>query len=159
MATGSVLASSSSTFGDDGTAMTDEDLTEAARQLVGEFRSSFDCVAAGVAAAAKSRSGRVYTGVCVETSCSLGFCAEHSVIAEMLKARESEIDTIVAVCGRVIVPPCGRCRELIRQVNSANSRTRVIVAPGKVVTLSELLPFEWPSTEVSDQGSARCGPA
>ena len=123
--------------------MTDEDLIQAARQLVGEFRTSPDCVAAVVAAAARSRSGRIYTGVCVDTACSLGFCAEHAAIAEMLKARESEIDTIVAVCGSAIVPPCGRCRELIRQINAANTTTRVIVASGRVATLSELLPFEW----------------
>jgi cytidine deaminase len=124
--------------------MTDEDLIQAARQLVGEFRTSPDCVAGGVAAAAKSRSGRTYTGICIDTACSLGFCAEHAVIAEMLKARESEIDTIVAVCGDCIVPPCGRCRELIRQISPANARTQVIIAMGRVVTLSELLPFEWP---------------
>ena len=131
--------------------MTDEQLAEAARRLVGEFRTGPDCVAAGVAAALKSRSGRVYTGVCVETACSLGFCAEHSAIAEMLKSRESEIDTIVAVCGTTVVPPCGRCRELIRQVNPANARTRVIVAPGTVVALSEMLPFEWPSMDIPDR--------
>jgi aminoglycoside 6'-N-acetyltransferase I len=59
----------------------------------------------------------------------------------MLKARESEVDTIVAVCGSDIVPPCGRCRELIRQINAANMGTRVIIGPGRVVTVSELLPF------------------
>ena len=60
----------------------------------------------------------------------------------MLKARESEIDTIVAICGSEIVLPCGRCRELIRQINVANTRTRVIIAPGRVATLSELLPVD-----------------
>ena len=121
--------------------MTDEDLVQTATQLVGEFKTSQGCVAGGVAAALISRSGHVYTGICIDTACSLGFCAEHAAIAEMLKARESEIDTIVAVCASEIVPPCGRCRELIRQINVANIRTRVIIAPGRVATLSELLPF------------------
>jgi cytidine deaminase len=121
--------------------VTDEDLIHTASQLVGEFRTSQDCVAGGVAAALISRSGRVYTGICIDTACSLGCCAEHAAVAEMLKARESEIDTIVAVCGGEIVLPCGRCRELIRQINAANVRTRIIIASGRVATLSELLPF------------------
>ncbi len=125
--------------------MTDADLIGAARQLVGEFRTSPDCVAGGVAAALLSRAGRLYTGICIDTSCSLGFCAEHAAIAEMLKAREAQIDTIVAVCGTEVVPPCGRCRELIRQLSPENAQTRVIVATGHVVNLSELLPFEWPA--------------
>ena len=132
--------------------MTDEDLVQIASQLVGEFRTSDDCVAGGVAAALISRTGRVYTGICIDTSCSLGSCAEYCAISEMLKARESEIATIVAVCGSDIVPPCGRCRELIRQINAANTTTRVIVAPGRVATLSELLPFEWSLSLEQDGG-------
>jgi len=125
-----------------GGSVTDEGLIQTASELVGEFRTSRDCMAGGVAAALISRSGHVYTGICVDTSCSLGFCAEHAAVAEMLKARESEIETIVAVCGSEIVLPCGRCRELIRQINVANTRTRVIIAPGRVATLSELLPVD-----------------
>src|SRR3984893_15154133 len=121
--------------------MTDAELTEVARALVGEFRTSQDCVAGGIASAPITRSGHVYTGICLDTACSLGCCAEHAAAAEMLKARESEIATIVAVCGAEIVLPCGRCRELIRQINAANVRTRIIIASGRVATLSDLLPF------------------
>jgi cytidine deaminase len=129
--------------------MTDDDLIEAASRLAGEFRTSADCVAGGVAAALLTRSGNLYTGICVDTACSLGACAEYSAIAEMLKARELEIAAIVAVHGAQVVPPCGRCRELIRQVADANSRTRIIVAPGRVAFLSELLPFQWNADSVS----------
>jgi cytidine deaminase len=123
--------------------MTDDDLIRVATQLAGEFRTSRDCVAGGVAAALLTRKGNLYTGICVDTACSLGSCAEYSAIAEMLKGRESEIATLVAVSGSEIVPPCGRCRELIRQVNDANSRARIIVARGQAATLSELLPLPW----------------
>jgi len=62
----------------------------------------------------------------------------------MLKARESEIALAVAVSAKDgIVPPCGRCRELLWQLNPANRATRVIVGPGRVVTLAELLPEPW----------------
>jgi cytidine deaminase len=121
--------------------VTDEELIQIATQLVGEFRTSKDCVAGGVAAALLTRTGQTYTGICLDTACSLGFCAEHAAIAEMLKTRESEIDVIVAVSGSGILPPCGRCRELIWQVNRTNSGTRVIIGEGQVARLSELLPL------------------
>ena len=121
--------------------MTDQELIHTATRLVGEFRTSQDCVAGGVASALVTRGGRVYTGICIDTECGLGFCAEHSAIAEMLKARESEIAAILAVGAAGIYAPCGRCRELIRQVSPSNSATRVILAEDKAVTLEELLPF------------------
>ncbi len=71
--------------------VTDAELVAAARALAGEFRTSESCVAGGVGAALVSASGRLYTGVCIDTGSSLGFCAEHAAIAEMPKARESEI--------------------------------------------------------------------
>ena len=77
--------------------MTDEELVKTAMSLVGELRTSHDCTAGSVAAALRTRAGHVYTGICIDTACSLGFCAEHAVIADMLKARESEIETMVAV--------------------------------------------------------------
>jgi cytidine deaminase len=123
--------------------MTDAELVAAATALVGEFRASADCAAGSVAAALLSRSGRVYTGICIDTACSMGFCAEHAAVAEMLKAREAEIATIVAVSADGIVTPCGRCRELMWQVHPANRATRVVLGPEKVATLAELLPHPW----------------
>lgn len=121
--------------------MTDAELLAAATALAGEFRTSEDCVAGGVAAALLSASGRLYTGICIDTACSMGFCAEHAAVAEMLKARESEIAVVVAVTGAsAILAPCGRCRELMWQVDARNRATRVIVGVGQTVTLAELLP-------------------
>ena len=121
--------------------MTDAELIETATKLVGAYSPSADCSAGGVAAALETAAGNVYTGICVDTQCSMGFCAEHAAVAEMLKARESEIRTIVAVTSpEGILPPCGRCRELLWQVNERNCETRVIVGADKVVTLADLLP-------------------
>ncbi|MQX16753.1 cytidine deaminase [Sinorhizobium terangae] len=103
---------------------------------------SEDCKAGGVGSALVSHTGAVYTGLCIDTSSSLGFCAEHAAIADMLKHRETRIAGIVAVsCHGTIFPPCGRCRELIRQVDPANWHTRVLVAEGVVLPLCELLPY------------------
>ncbi len=123
--------------------MTEADLVAVASAFAGEFRTSESCVAGEVAAALVSRSGRVYTGVCIDTGSSMGFCAEHAAVAEMLKARESEIQTIVAVTVDGVIAPCGRCRELLWQVNLRNRDARVIVGPDLVMSLAELLPQPW----------------
>jgi cytidine deaminase len=121
--------------------MRERELVAAARALAGEFRTSDDCAAGGVAAALLSAAGNVYTGVCVDTACGMGFCAEHAAVAELLKARESHVVLVVAVSAAAgIVTPCGRCRELLWQVDPRNRGTNVIVAPGRTVTLAELLP-------------------
>jgi len=122
--------------------MTDEQLIAVATSLAGEFRTSEQCVAGGVAAALVTAAGHVYTGICVDTGSSLGFCAEHAAVAEMLKARESAVATIVAVTGtKQIIAPCGRCRELIWQLDRSNRTSRVIMSNGVAIPLSDLLPY------------------
>jgi cytidine deaminase len=96
-----------------------------------------------VGAALRTTSGAIYTGVCIDLACGIGFCAEHAAIAEMLKHREVEIDAIVAVNNSWILPPCGRCRELIAQISPRNADTQVILPGERVVTLRELLPEHW----------------
>jgi cytidine deaminase len=69
---------------------------------------------------------------------------------EMLKHRQTRIIAIVAVdADGAVRPPCGRCRELIRQVDAGNWNTSVIVAENTVVKLAELLPFATPAIEPS----------
>ncbi|MDZ7686669.1 MAG: hypothetical protein U5O39_18265 [Gammaproteobacteria bacterium] len=80
------------------------DLIETAAALVGEFKPSRRSTAAAVGAALRTVDGNIYTGVCMHLSCGIGFCAEHSAVAEMLKHRETRIETIVAVNRDGIVP-------------------------------------------------------
>lgn len=129
--------------------MSDETLIAIAAGLAGEFRPGRTCVAGSVAAAIRTRSGHIYTGICVDAPCSIGFCAEHAAIAEMLKARESEIEVVVAVddAGHLL-PPCGRCRELMWQVSPRNREARVLVARGQSMRLHELLPHHYQSFEI-----------
>ncbi len=120
------------------------ELVDAARRVQGTFGIRDDgFTAASVGSALRSRGGRTYTGVCVDLACGLGFCAEQGAIAEMLKSRETEIAAIVAVNADAVVPPCGRCRELILQLSPANAKTLVVVAPDRTVSLAELLPQHW----------------
>lgn len=100
--------------------------------------------AGSVGAALITKEGNIYTGICLVLACGLGFCAEASAVAEMLKHRETEIEKIVAVTddGKII-PPCGRCRELLVQVNRSNLKTKVILSKEEEVFLSDLLPHTW----------------
>ena len=38
----------------------------------------------GVGAAALTKNGNVYTGVCIDTDCSLGMCAERNALSTMI---------------------------------------------------------------------------
>jgi len=104
-----------------------------------------DYIAYGdVASAIETVDGNVYTGISIDTACSLGHCAEHSAISEMLKHGEYRIKAVVAVdsVGNA-VPPCGRCRELMSQLSPDNSQAIVEVRNGIFKTLEELMPFDW----------------
>ncbi|KFF24192.1 cytidine deaminase family protein [Chryseobacterium vrystaatense] len=98
----------------------------------------------GVAAAIETAKGNVFTGISIDTVCSMGFCAEHSAVAEMLKHGESHIKAVVAVGNDGnAVPPCGRCRELMSQLSKENLNAIVEVKNGIFLTLKELLPYDW----------------
>ncbi|MFR6455194.1 cytidine deaminase [Blautia wexlerae] len=97
-----------------------------------------------VACALETVSGIVYTGICIDVPCSIGICAEQAAIAEMLKHGETKIKRIVAVYeDGSILAPCGRCRELISQLDLDNENTVVAINNDQKVTLKELLPERW----------------
>lgn len=118
-------------------------LIEIARQTLNPRQLSESSYAGSVAAALVTDKGNVYKGVCIDTPCSMGFCAEHAAIAAMITAGESRIEKILAVNDEAgIVAPCGRCREFMYQINFENLKTEVMLGKG-VVTLEELLPHIW----------------
>lgn len=103
--------------------------------------------AGGVAAAIRSKSGNLYTGVCVDTCSTLGICAERNAIFHMITCGESEIDRVLAVMpdGKTGAP-CGACRELMVQLMPETYRDVKILLDydtGKMVTLGELTPHWW----------------
>ncbi len=121
-----------------------DELISIARSLVGEFQLSNEWTSAGaVGAALQTNKGNVYTGVSVDLMCGIGFCAEHAAVAAMLEKRETRIEMIVAMSELGVVPPCGRCREMLIQVNAKNAQTKVIVGPQEWVALSALMPRHW----------------
>lgn len=121
----------------------DDALIAAARAVLNPRRLSPTVEVAGVGAALRTASGQVFTGVCIDAASGIGFCAEHGAVAAMITAGESRIDSIVAVdWDGAILPPCGRCRELVVQVDPGNAATRVIL-PGAVRPMRDLLPDHW----------------
>lgn len=122
--------------------LTNLELIEAAKTVLNPRDLSHGNSAGGVACALQSASGNLYFGVCIDISSGIGFCAEHSAIAAMLTAGESRIARIVAVYGEnVVLPPCGRCREFMYQIDAANlPTTEVVLGEYRSVKLHELLP-------------------
>ena len=118
-----------------------EKLLDEAKKLANKRILSEYAYCGHVACALLTKSGKIYTGINIDANCSLGNCAEYGAIVEMLKNNESEIDKIVAYSAKgVIYSPCGRCRELIRMINTSNLETKVLVSENKICTLKELLP-------------------
>lgn len=103
--------------------------------------------AGGVAAAIESASGKIYTGVCVDTSSSLGICAERSAMFNMITNGENEIRRVLAIMpdGKTGAP-CGACREFMAQLMIGKYESVEIMldyAHENVVTLGELTPEWW----------------
>ena len=119
----------------------DDTLYQRAKEVLNPRRLSPKVEVGGVGSALVTDRGNVYVGVCIDTGSSMGFCAEHNAIGNMVTNGESKILTIVAVLwdGRII-PPCGRCREFIYQMDTANADTRVLLSNGRVTTITDLLP-------------------
>ncbi len=130
--------------------MTFEDLIDKAKSINGERQIARNVWAGAVSSALVTDRGNVYTGVCIDVLCGIGFCAEHSAIAAMVSAGENKIEKIVAVKGDRVVSPCGRCREFIAQVHDDNMDTLVMVPDGRVLPVRELLPVHWEEPRQSE---------
>ena len=102
--------------------------------------------AGSVSAAVLSAKGNIYTGVCIDTACSLGMCAERNAIANMITNGESQIIKIVAVMpdGRAGMP-CGACREFMMQLGEDAGDTEILCdhESKKTIRLRALLPDWW----------------
>ncbi len=124
--------------------ITNEELIEKAKSVIKPKKAAAGRLIADVGAALVTDKGNVYLGVCIDTQEGMGFGAEQNAIAAMVTAGEYRIKKIVAVWkDGTIIPPCGKCRELIWQIDKENWNTEVIIGKDKVVKLKELLPYHW----------------
>ncbi len=120
---------------------------EAASSVMRERRIS-DYVSAGeVGAAILSKTGKIYTGVCVDSCSALGICAERNALFNMITNGEHEIAKVLAVMpdGKTGAP-CGACRELMVQLMPDSYQDIEIMLDydqNRTVTLGELTPEWW----------------
>lgn len=103
-----------------------------------------------VSAVVLSKNGKLYTGVCIDVP-SWGLCAERSALAAMITDREYIFKKVVAVwkdarTGKLhVLPPCGHCRQFMRDINEENMEAEVILGNSKSEPLKNLIPYhEWP---------------
>ena len=128
-----------------------EQLKKAAQSVTGYRTLSSYAAAGSVGAAILTDKNNIYTGVCIDAACSVGFCAEQSAIAAMVTAGEHKIRKLVALNTRgTIYPPCGRCREFMSQLCRENLDAEIMVSENEIVTLHDLLPHNW--TESKENG-------
>lgn len=122
-------------------------LYEAAKSVQNYRKMSNYIEAGGVAAAIESESGKIYTGVCVDTACTLGICAERNAMFNMITNGEHKIKRVLAImpngkCGA----PCGACRELMVQLmpdDYKNIEIMVNYEKGETISLGEITPEWW----------------
>jgi cytidine deaminase len=128
--------------------MTNEEIIKKASELVNNQYID-DSQMGDVASVLVSENDNLYSGVCIDTSSGMGFCAEHTAIASMITAGEYQVKKIVAVWKDEdnqlhVLSPCGRCREFMKQTNKKNLETEVVLDLDKSVKLKELMPYhDW----------------
>ena len=122
-------------------------LYAAAAAVRNERRISEYVTCGEVSAAILSGSGRIYTGVCIDTCSTLGICAERNAIFNMVTNGEQEIEKVIA-----ILPdgssgaPCGACRELMVQLMPEKYKGIEIMMnyrKERTMTLGDLTPEWW----------------
>jgi cytidine deaminase len=133
------------------TTAVDQELLQAAFRVVETYCRGENHT---VAAAARTRDGRIVTGMNV-THFNGGPCAELVVIGTAAAQGAYLLDTIVAVGnrGRGVIPPCGRCRQVLLDYFPA---IKVIVGTSdllRTVPIKELLPesYVWADNQPDTQ--------
>ena len=98
-----------------------------------------------VAAAVLTKSGTIYTGICIDTDSSLGMCAEKNALSTMLTHGEYEVLKVVAVYkDGTILPPCGACREFMAHLGESAKDIEILLSQdGRTAKLIDLMP-EYP---------------
>lgn len=123
------------------------EMYEAAKAVLNARRISEYVTCGEVSAAILSRSGKIYTGVCIDTCSTLGICAERNAIFNMITNGEHEISRVLAILpdGKTGAP-CGACRELMVQLMPENYKNIEIMLDyenEKIITLGQITPEWW----------------
>tara|TARA_Y100000310_G_scaffold336284_1_gene420397 strand:- start:1457 stop:1876 length:420 start_codon:yes stop_codon:yes gene_type:complete len=130
----------------------DKELIESAKKIIIKSSSVKLIDTGDVGSSLITSKGNIFSGVCMGHFCGIGSCAEYQAIGAMVSNGEKEIKIIVAVLYNEdektyeVIPPCGKCREMIHQTSKNNWNTEVIVSESEKIKLKELLPHSWGGT-------------
>ncbi len=130
----------------------DKELIEDANKIIIKSRQVKLIDTGDVGSALTTSKDNIFRGVSLGFYCGIGSCGEYQAIGSMISNGEKEIKTIVAVWYNEktkkykIIPPCGKCREMILQACKKNKNTEVIISKSKKIKLKELLPYAWGSS-------------
>ena len=96
----------------------------------------------------ESVSGNIYVGVSLVATCGVGYCAEQAALTQMLNNGETLASKILVIekCG-VNLTPCGRCVELLTQVDIRNRDAQVYTEDGQILLIKDLFPYDWKITK------------
>ena len=123
------------------------EMYNAAKAVRGERRISDYITCGEVAAAILSKSGKIYTGVCIDTCSTLGICAERNALFNMITNGEQEIARVIAVMPDGSTgAPCGACREFMVQLMPDSYKDIEIMLDylsERIVRLGEITPEWW----------------
>ena len=99
-----------------------------------------------VGAAILTEKGNIYTGICIDTACGIGMCAERNAMANMLNCGENKITKVVTVMpDGSSGTPCGVCREFMMQLHEESGNIEILLSlePLKTVKLRNMLQAWW----------------
>ena len=127
--------------------MQDKELIEEAKKISAKSRQAKLIDTGCVGAALVTTKNNIFCGANLGFHCGMETCAENQAIGSMISNGEHEIKTIVAVqfneknIEYSVIPPCGKCREMIWQAGKKNQNSYVIISNTKKIRLKELLPY------------------
>ena len=118
-----------------------QELIDVAKKVINE---RYEKGKHGVGAAVRTKSGKVYTGICMNSQ-KVDICAEWVAIGKALTDGDKEIEMVVSVHrdeegNFEIYPPCALCRELYL---TYCPNVQVILSNEEAVRGADLLPQAW----------------
>ncbi len=122
-----------------------EDLYVAAKAAMAKCHAPYSKFPVG--AAIRADDGKIYAGANIENlAFPEGWCAETTAISHMVMAGGTRIMEIAVIAEKLaLCPPCGGCRQRIREF--ADENTKIYLCDdggiGKTMTMNELLPHSF----------------
>lgn len=125
-------------------------LIDAATEVL---RKNYHAVRHSVGAAVLCASGRIYTGVNVESS-GYGVCAEPVALGAALTNGERDVLAVAAVCkresGYIVLSPCGNCRQVLLDYASEADVIYMDVDGAATTKAKNLLPGAYVAPDFND---------